>query len=375
MFFKNHSCGQKLCANCKTYFSESDNHLCRLMRTTFKTEANSLAFLSMEFLHEDKQSLVSYETPNVVTLLKETKPLTGVFDLFQMSEFEKLKVSYNHFKSSYQRRNLIPSFQEKVNIPEVFKDKIKSFTDYPGNRSCIEMLICVIINWTDTIIICNDNEGYIFEALIKALLKSNIFFKSLVHNKKYFEISIEEIRLRVLNFSNYISGNENHLGELFGLNHSPIFFPQQLNTTFNYEFNGEIPKLDCFLTGFESPDLCSKIRVFIEDYSGNWNFKKEISSFSKQKAEILCKSTLAFLQEFYLFQLDIHSVIPDDNLNKSKILCSFQSNLSTFSGFIYSLFKGLFLNLNEIFSVKNEYYVPSIKVSQTEYEFCKYLEL
>ena len=192
--------------------------------------------------------------------------------------------------------------------------------------------------------------------------------------QKYFTVEIVELKIKIINIANYLPGPENEIAKLCNPNYTPRFFPYKFNLKENYTFSGKIPEFKYFESQFESKELFKQKVSFFENFKGSWDFGTEIKQFSKEKSNLLCASTCLFLKELIQLQQDVQLVVDSGNSNKHKILLPFSSNICTFSGFMYNLFRGLFLNNEIIYSIHNEYHVPSRKVSQAEYEFCKCLE-
>jgi len=371
-FLKHHICGQKLCPTCKVYVLES-NHICEIKKFYFTDDIKSLAFLSMEFLHEANSCI----TPNVITIMKEIGPFKGKFDLYQISDFhEDFEVEEQVYDFSYVDQILPVNFPTKLSkeLAAEFESKIlKVQTSVP--QSCLEKFIKFLVsNLTETIIICRDEEGYIFDALIKGILRANINLNILSRSKKYFTVEIQELKIKIVNISNYLPGSEDEIAKLSKTAYAARFFPQRFNLQENYSYEGHIPEIQYFESKFESKEILKQKMAYVENFNQLWVFKKEIKLFSRQKAYLMCASTCLFLKELVLLQQKIHSVVKTTNLNKEKLLWPFSNKICTFSGFIYSLFRGLFLNDENIYCIQNEYHVPSRKVSQSEYQFCKYLE-
>jgi len=242
-------------------------------------------------------------------------------------------------------------------------------------KNCLDKFVKLLVsNLTETIKICRDEEGYIFDALIKAILRANINLKILSRSKKFFTIEIHELKIKIVNISNYLPGSEYEIAKLSKAAYSARFFPQRFNLQENYSYEGHIPEIQYFESDFESKEMLNQKMAYVESFQQQWVFKEEIKLFSKQKAYLMCASTCLFLKELVSLQQKIQSAVKTTNSNRSNLFWPFSNNICTFSGFIYNLFRGLFLNDENIFSIQNEYHVPSRKVSHSEYQFCKYLE-
>jgi len=366
-FQMKHTCGQKLCSTCKTYIFDT-NHLCHLRKTIFTEDSRQLAFLTMEFCQDKNGS--DDHVPNCITVLKENNFYSGIFDEYQISDFEP---GICETKSCFS----CPYFESKPNmlfpfiVPFEFSAKLLAIKS-TEQKLCLGRLLQLLVSWTETVVLCKDDTGFIFQTLIKLFLRANLHIKINRQGKRYFSVELSELRLKFLNLSHFLSSKDLELA--YPSIHLPKFFPLQFNIKENYEYNGEIPGWEFFADAEDSSKVIAEKQCFISNHKDQWNFKDELKAFSQNKSIFICASTCNFLKEVISLQSQMRSLVSPQNPNKCRILWPFSNNICTLSGFIFKLFKGLFLNDYNIYCVKNEYSVPTRKVSQTEYQFCKYLE-
>ena len=286
-FKEEHICGQKLCPTCKVYIAEN-NHICHMKKIYFVDDFESLAFLTMEFLYEPDGCI----TPNVISIFKETSPLSGSFDHYQISDFDDdIVMEEKTFNFPYFDQKITPSSQPKLS--KEFKSKVFNIQKSTP-KTCAEKLAKLITQWAATTIICRYEEGYIFDALIKSILRANVNVKVLTRSKKYFTVEIVESKIKIINIANYLPGPENEIAKLCNPNYIPRFFPYKFNLIKNYSLSGKIPEFDYFESQFEPKEISKQKVSFLENFKGIWVFETEIKHFSKEKSNLLCASTCLF---------------------------------------------------------------------------------
>ena len=365
-----HKCNERFCRLCKMYFSEN-NHLCQLKHITFKEENFCLAFLTMEFVCEKDNSPVTNETPNIIVIYKEQQPSSGSFDSFTISDFAKnMAKDSNAFYNDYCPHK--GQSISKLKISKTFDQKLTLAEKLDG--TVLEKFVGLLCQWTSVTILCADENGFIFNAFIKAFIKANINLKILCKGKKFFSCEVPELKIRLLNSTNYLPGDEYQVAEVSNLTYNQLYFPFKLNEPSNYNYKGKIPDVSYFICQHEEKESIKNKKHFVDNYDQEWGFQEQLIAFSQQKTYLLCASVCMFLKEMITMQRLMFDIVNPNNINKNKILSPFSKNICTLSRFIFCIFKGLFLRDEEIFIVKNEYHVPSRKISKTEFEFCKYLE-
>ncbi len=368
-----HTCGEVLCKTCKRYFSFNDEHLCALNKYYFPNDNKSLVFLNVEFIFDERESIGTNEEPNIFSIYKERKAKSGIFDFYEVSDF---CTTFETTLDILQTKHLEETNQanaQKAIITTEFMSKVRKLQDKEANTPS-EKFVKLVTSWSEIVVICSDNDGFVFNAVIKAFLKANININIFTRNKTFFSCSIPELNIRILNLKNYLPGNQNEIAKFLKVDFTETFFPTKMNKKNYYFYSGSVPSLETFDVSFDTEDVLKRKAAFVENYSGIWNFQTEIKKYSRQKVHLMAANTCSFLKEMTNFQMKLFCIVSSQNPNKSKLLFPFSNNICTMSGFVYKLFKGLFLNDEDIFVVDHEYHVPSRKVSQTEYKFCKYME-
>lgn len=371
---KHHKCTGVFCALCKSYHNEKD-HLCKLKEINFTQKPQMLGFLTMEFLLEDFSSPVTNEVPNLITIYKETKAMSGIFDSHVLSDFcEEIHTDLQTFTFNYCDHvcDIPVSAHTKRNFSKMFDFKLNEAQS--KTTSILQRLVKLLTKWAFVTLITADNNGFIFNAFIKAFLQANINVKILSRGKKYFSCEVPELHLKLLNSTNFLPGDEFQIAQVSNFDFKRIYFPFKMNHPQNYSYEGKVPDIVLFICDEDTTKEVSEKLKYVQDFSDTWKFKEQLTLFSNQKCLLLCSSICLFLAELTQLQLSLQRHVCPDNPNKNILLWPFSGTICTFSAFIFRLFKGLFLRNLDIYIVQNEYNVPTRKVSQTEYEFCKYLE-
>lgn len=100
--------------------------------------------------------------------------------------------------------------------------------------------------------------------------------------------------------------------------------------------------------------------------SKKWIFSKELLIFNDQKLFLLSLSILTFIKESFELNILLNVSL---NIQNSNLLHPFSSPLLSMSGYVFKIFKLLYLNNEDIFCVKNEFAKSCEKVSKLEYEW------
>ena len=184
-------------------------------------------------------------------------------------------------------------------------------------------------------------------------------------------LSIEELNIKILASHNYFSGNEFCIAKLFNIKFEMQFFPYSLLLPSNLKYNGTMPNTQHYFSKFDSEELKEQKREFCRKRKGTyWCLLKELLSYSEFKLHLLVLTVLSFLKESMTFQTQLQSQIL--KLTQFNYLHPFGSPIISLSGFIYTLFRILYLNKFDIRVVKYEYGFPVRKVSRQEFEWTSY---
>ncbi len=285
-----HKCCEQFCKICKTYYSEND-HLCSLKKIEFKNDSFTLAFLTMEFLHESKDSLVTNEIPYVIVIFKELQPSSGLFQSYTISDFEKdVIVGFDEFNYNYS--DFATPNITQLKMSENFYHKCKEAKQM--DQTVLEKFISLLVKWNSVTILCADENGFIFQAFIKAFIKANINVKILSKGKKFFSCEVPELKIRLLNSTNYLPGDEYEVAKVSNVFFNDLFFPLKLNQQSFYNYVGKIPDLTYFTCQSDTEEIYKKKEHFVMTFSQEWVLQEQILKFSEQKCKLLCSSVCLF---------------------------------------------------------------------------------
>ena len=96
---------------------------------------------------------------------------------------------------------------------------------------------------------------------------------------------------------------------------------------------------------------------------------KEFLAHSNLKLTLLVMSVLTFIKESMLFQNNLQTQL---GKMAHQFLHPFTNKIISLSGFIYTLFRLLFLNYHDIRIVQYENGFPMRNISRQEFDWCSY---
>lgn len=182
-------------------------------------------------------------------------------------------------------------------------------------------------------------------------------------------IEISSLRLRFLASNNYIPGNIYTMSEQFNVLYTKHFFPVQFFTDKQkfvefFHYKGKIVSFHSFFSEFDDVKTLSEKQMFHTSFCNlDWDFQKELITFSHQKLFILISCFVSFLKEFFLLQKP-----------SQRLLNPFNAPLTTLSSSIYKLYKISSGNNYNLHTVLNEYGVKRWNVSRLEHQYVSFLE-
>ena len=205
--------------------------------------------------------------------------------------------------------------------------------------------------------------------LLKGFLDYGFCPEIIRKGRRILVLEIKHLNLRFLTSSAYIDGTEYEIARQFEIPFEKVCFPDKFIAKENFNYSGKIPDLKYFILSLDSSEDIIEKQNYVNSFNAKmktWSFNSEILQHIDQKIMLLLYSFLQFMSECFDFQsLCFKS---KDFLNPiSYPLCSLGS-------FSYKLLKLMYLNDENLYIVKNEFYVPVRNVSKVEYEFTSFMQ-
>lgn len=375
-----HYCSQS--RRCKVCHEPKDiDHLCRLRPENYPQSHCRLAFFSIVAEEKSLDNDFSF-IPLFAVILREeaergnfTKYNISNSDLFDDSTKSKF-YQFDYF-SKFHIKNF--SFSNancmKVKVTEDFRtNKEKIMTK--DNPDCSEKLLAFFLSeqYKNTTYLCDDSKSFILMGLLDLFIKFGICPHIVKKGNQIILLEIQEIGIRFLSSSSYVSGDTYNLAKQFGVDFQEIYFPTKLIFFRNFQYCGQIPDEVHFISTWDTNEEIIKKRAFVRSKSSQkWNFSKEILMQTDEKVLLLAHSLLLLLSESFEVQQKLKQSLGMHN--ECNFLNPFNFPICSISGFVYRLFKCLYMNELNLFSVNNEYGSKfSRQVSKVEFEYACYMD-
>ena len=219
----------------------------------------------------------------------------------------------------------------------------------------------------------HNGSGYDMSFICKALYKHGITPSIISRNMKILQITIRHFNISFIDSMLYISGSLDQLSKTFKLESQKGFFPHGFNDVMNYDYTGECPPLETFQSFNDCTAMKLKKKLFHEETRQKnyiWNFQHEIAAYCNLDVRILTEAMCLFLKQALQFQVNLQKKLcpgrPPDLLNP------FTPPFLTISGFVFGVWRRLYLPKFPIYSLKDEKGLTSIPVSNVEQQVVLY---
>ena len=214
-----------------------------------------------------------------------------------------------------------------------------------------------------------------FQMVLLNAFVRNGFCPTIVRDGRKIKLmEIKHLGLRFLTSNAYFNNsNEYELANQYGVKFQQVFFPNKFCTIENFDYDGEVPTLQFFLSSLDSKEEKKLKTEYVSDLNKidyKWNFKKELEQFCEQKLFLLTCACLKFIKDSIEFQLELKNT----DFPSLTLIHPFGFPLCTLSGFVYKLYKVLILNNFPMYIVKNEFGISTRNVSLIEYEWVSMME-
>ena len=230
------------------------------------------------------------------------------------------------------------------------------------------------------VFLAHHSAGYDSVHLCRSAFAHSLTPSIITRGNKILCMAIPSLNLHILDSMQYTHCSLLKLADRYN---QPVKgdFPHMFNKKENYTYSGIIPPLEefCDENAAEASKLALK-RHIDEHRAGDkeWNFKEEIFSYCLRDTEILCKSMLLFLKEWFLIQSIFMQFFERDNLEgKKTYLHPFTPPFITFSSFIYGCYRRWEAPQYDLRTLNDEKGLTSINTSigELQYVLYKYKEM
>jgi hypothetical protein len=272
----------------------------------------------------------------------------------------------------------------KRNIPMFgHMPDLESIKSFP----VIDKLLLFICNesFRNYVFISHNGSAYDMQFICEACYRHGIAPKMITRDMRILQLTITQFNITFLDSIQYVSGSLDSLTKTFHLEAEKGFFPHGFNLPENYNYDGSCPPVECFESFNDSEEMLLKKAKFVNQLvftRYNWNFKNEIAMYCNQDVKVLCQAMCLFLKQSITFQLELIVRLDKENqLGKPPIpeikqsipfLHPFTTPFLTLSGWVFGVWRKLFLPMYKIYSLKDEKGLTSIEVSAAEREYVLY---
>ncbi len=397
----NHKCGErKKCNSCRQ--EAEDDHLCPLIKESCLNTFTKIAFIGMEHFDCSNQNCLNCfqlrqanskdmfcDLHKNLTLENDSDPCLIVIYQVLKATLTKYVISCFGNEPVISKESNFLSFNyyfDNCNYEtKTGKKRIRKSDDFKRNFAKLHeqksfllmdkfLQLITLEKWSDTTFICQDSDSLTYMAILRSFVK-NGFCPVLVRNgRRILVLEIKSLNIRFITSNSYFEGNEYELANQYCLTYTQHFFPKQFLRPENFNYQGQVPEYNFFESIYDNSTNKINKKLFVQLFKNlnfKWNFQKELITYSEQKLLLLTLSCLKFLEDSYLFQLQLSNRCKNVNF---VFLNPFSYPLCSLGGFVFKLFKLYYLNKENIFSVQNEYGISSKNVSKIEYEWASLMD-
>jgi hypothetical protein len=403
-----HTCGETFCRHCKLYYSFSENkfHLCKLKNEYINGPEERLVFLSFSALQNSsyncitcfknqkkyllekklewrdlfvdvnfsnllcslhKNNLFSFE-PNAICIYKQISNTNYI--RYDLSEFKEM----NRQEIELKKKSLFKQQIKKIKITEDFEFIMKKIGESESTNVMQQFLKLIFdFEWCNYTFILSDPYGFFLKKLTSELMELNVCPKLINDVKKTIMLEITQLKLRFVTSEMYrLTSN---LDETIRLENSlqEHYFPVSFNLKENYNYIGQIPNLEFFDELSDSIlEINKKTKFFLDYKITKWKFSDELFKNLNYKCLVLALKCISFINESISMQMQFQSLVEDENPNKNLLLNPFHNSISSFSSYIFKIFKAYFLYSKEIYSIIDEYGLCKRNFSKDELLWAQY---
>jgi DNA polymerase elongation subunit (family B) len=196
-------------------------------------------------------------------------------------------------------------------------------------------------------ILCEDFENFTFIAhygqafdmilLLRHFLNRNVRCQPMFQGNKCMLLELPQFAIRFIDSHRYITGALDTFTKRFPSIPSHLSkgcFPYKFNQPQFYEYRGKVPPLSMFVDDFSPSKKVQSAKTFIEEYKGEYNFKKELHHYLVKDIQLLAWGVCCLTKEFNDFQ----ELLQENGQSRQFFFC-FSKPFLTVPQFIHSLWR------------------------------------
>ena len=309
--------------------------------------------------------------PNSICIYKPIK--TNIFKIFELSDFSPLNT--DELKVFQPIQPMYYKASPEIKLTTDFQNIILRF-EQMQSISLVDNFLKLIFNkqWFNLTFVLSDSQGFFLRHLTSKLISHGICPKIMSDLGKIILLEIPNIKIRFVTAEMYQinSAFEKGIKEKYKM--GEYFFCQLYNCKKNYDYSGKIPA-ECFFQEItDSLEEQKQKLIFHQSYNKKlWDFKKELRTFLNYKCLLLSLCCLNFIEENFDLQKKLQIFLDSSHPNKDKFLNPFARSMTTFSSYIYKLYRGIFLLDEEIYAIYDENSTLNRNVSKNEIEWAQFM--
>jgi len=207
-------------------------------------------------------------------------------------------------------------------------------------------------------------------AVLQGFIQLNITPSIIQKGNTILSMDIASLKIRFLNSSSYLKGSTFEIASQYRIPLCSMYFPASWNVEEFYNYSGTKPNQTDFFCFVDSDEVRSDKKYYWKNLPNNWVMKEELVRTLRNETLIFTKSLLCFLQQCF----ELQDAIAESIKKKPSAIHPFGHNITSLSGFSYSVFCFYYMNDTQIFSVMKPYTSLPTRISRGEYEYTSWLD-
>jgi hypothetical protein len=366
MKFKDNSVANcKLCYNVKVNFMNEHN-------LTFK---ELFVHKSFADLHCDKHKNISVEADaNLISLCLENERFKFSNNIFcdddmKINDVSPTELTYKYCENPKEKSNKVfKEVKSAKSMSRTFYNLLKQNHDLPKKSAINKLMLALceksLLNYTFVV-----ENNQICLMILKEFLKLQVIPNVIQRGPQIVVIEIIGLHIKFLSRHSYLSGSLFEIGRQYNIKFDKQFFPDSWNQPKYFNYKGERPPFEDYLTFKDSKEDISDKKTFYHKLPMHWCFKTQIVDVFVHETNIFIDACLKFLTEAFKLQKTL-CLLTEKEKNA---IHPFGSKIVSLSGFSYTVFRFYYMNNYEMYSVMSPFVNGRTQTSRGEYEYISYL--